>query len=197
MNAKDYKKYKWFFTSSGKLVIGGKSAKQNDSLLKKLKEKKTDYIVMHTSSPGSPFSVILTQIKNVSPSDIEECAIFTGSFSRAWRERKKSTIVDIFKLSQLTKEKSMKTGTWGVLGSVRHKKVNLKLVLIKQKDLLRAVPEKTEKNKKKIFLKISPGTIDKKDMIPKLQLEFGDSFTQEEILSALPAGGISISKNDS
>ena len=192
MESKEYLKYKWFFTSSGKLVIGGKNAEQNDELLSRLKKQKEDYIVMHTSSPGSPFSIILSPLKSIKDSDTEECAIFTGCFSRAWRSQKKTETVDIFKLSQLAKEKSMKTGTWGVAGKVAHKKVELKLVLTRQKGILRAVPEITVKDKKEVLLKLSPGTLDKKDLLPKLELEFDETFTQDEVLSALPAGGLSI-----
>ncbi|MDP1695334.1 MAG: NFACT RNA binding domain-containing protein [archaeon] len=194
MEFKEYKKYRWFFTSSGKLVIGGKSAEQNDSLLSRLKKSKEDYIIMHTSSPGSPFSVILSSIKNLKESDIEECAIFTGCFSRAWKEGKKSAIIDIFKLSEVAKEKSMKSGTWGVIGKIKHRKVELKLVLAKQKDILRAIPEIAIKDKREILLKIMPGKISKEDMLSKLKLEIEGNFSNEEILSALPAGGVAISK---
>ena len=29
----DYKKFRWFFTSSGLLVVGGKSAEQNEAVV--------------------------------------------------------------------------------------------------------------------------------------------------------------------
>lgn len=188
----NYQKYKWFYTSSGKLVIGGKSSTQNEELLKSLKKQDKDFIVMHTASPGSPFSVIISDIKRIKKKDIEEAAIFTGCFSRAWREKKKKTIVDIFKLSQLYKTKGMKTGTWGVRGDVKKISVELKLVLIKQKGKLRAVPEKTAK-KKEILLRILPGKIDKKNTLPKLQVELEEFFNEAEILSAFPAGGVRVS----
>jgi len=194
MDIKEYSKYRWFFTSSGKLVVGGKSAEQNDSLLDNLKKSVKEYWVMHTSEPGSPFSVIIAPIKSVKSPDIEECAIFTGCFSRAWRSMKKITTVDIFKFSQLAKEKTMKTGTWGVMGKVERKKVELKLVLTRQKGILRAVPEQTVKSKKDILLKISPGTISKNDILPKLQLELDENLSGDEVLSALPSGGFSVSK---
>ena len=185
----DYKKYKWFFTSSKKLVVGGKSSEQNDELLKSLKQTKKDFIVMHTSTPGSPFCVILEDIKRVSERDIEETAIFTGSFSRAWKSRKRNATIDIFYLSQLFKDKNMKMGTWGIKGKVKRKVVALELVLTKQEGKLRAVPEITAR---KHLLKIIPGKIDKKDMLLKLQIELDEHFSAEEILSALPAGGIAI-----
>ena len=108
-----YKKYRWFITSSNKLVVGGKSAEQNEELIKScmkgehldlesrasLEEwtnKKKKYIVMHTNAPGSPFSIILDE--NPNQKDLEETAIFTASFSRAWRELKKEVNIDVFLL---------------------------------------------------------------------------------------------------
>ena len=189
---KEYRKYKWFYTSSGKLVVGGKSARQNDELLNRMEKSKKNYYVMHTSHPGSPFCVILSELKKVSKKDIEECSVFTGCFSRAWKEGKKKTEVHVFKVSQILKEKEMKTGTWRVLGKVERVKVNLKLVLTKQKGIYRAVPEKSVR-KKDVLLVICPGKIDKRDMVVKFQLELGDEKVQEnELIAALPAGGVRI-----
>jgi hypothetical protein len=187
----NYEKYRWFLTSSKKLVIGGKSAEQNDELLKKLKSEGEDYIVMHTSSPGSPFSVVLAEKNKINSEDLEQTAIFTACFSKAWKQKKKTVIVDIFSLSQLGKTKQMKTGTWGVLGKAQKKTVALELVLTKQNNKLRAVPEKAAKS---FFLKIIPGKIDKTQMLVKLQVEIPESFSEQEFLSALPSGGISIRK---
>ena len=189
----EYKKYRWFETKSGKIVVGGKSAAQNDELLKLLKSKQKELIVMHTSTPGSPFSIILSDINKVTKSDLEESAIFTGCFSRAWRERKSSAEIHIFKLSQLSKSSSMKLGTWGIEGKPEKSQVKLELALIVQKSTLRAVPEKTAE-KKNILFKVRPGKIDKTNMLPKLALELNDKFSQEEILSSLPSGGVSICK---
>ena len=191
---KDYKKYRWFFTSTGKLVVGGKSAEQNDFLLGKLKSKNKDYYVMHTTHPGSPFSVIISDLKDVRKTDLEECAVFTGCLSRAWKERKAKTEVHLFKLSQTDKESRMKTGTWSVKGKVHKKKVKLELVLAKQNRTLRAVPEQSV-DKEKVLLKICPGNV-KKEVIAKRILEFvkGKNINKEELMSALPAGGIRICK---
>ena len=192
MTFSDYKQYKWFFTSNEKLVVGGKSAIQNDSLLKRIKDSKQEFIVMHTSEPGSPFTIIIADPNKVTPSDIEETAIFTGSFSRAWRSAKKEAKVDIFKASQLSKP-TAKAGTWHVQGTIQHSKVSLALVLTKQKDTLRAIPEKTV-NAKDILLKITPGKTDKVKMLPQLKEALKDKFSEAEILSALPAGGLEISE---
>jgi len=184
--------YRWFFTKSEKLVVGGKSSTQNDELLRKLKESGKEYIVMHTKAPGSPFVVIRAPPEEIFKEDLEEAAAFTGCFSRAWKQGENEAKVDIFTLSQLYKTKNMKTGTWGIKGKVETVSVHLELFLTKQKNKLRAVPEKTIKNEKEILLKIKPGKNDKIDMVAKFQMELKDKFTQEELLSALPAGGVTI-----
>jgi len=188
---KGYKRYKWFFTSSGKLVVGGKSAEQNDGLLKKILEFDYEMYVMHTTHPGSPFCVIISGIDKVLKKDLEEMAVFTGCFSRAWKEGKSKTEVHLFKTSQVSKDKGMKAGTWRVNGKVHKKKVELKLCLIKQKRVFRAVPE-ISVNDEKVFLRICPGNIDKEKMMSKFKEILGRSFKKEEIMSALPAGGVRI-----
>lgn len=187
-----FRKYKWFYTKSGKLVVGGKSAAQNDSLLEIIERDKHTFIVMHTEEPGSPFSVILSDIKKISKADLEECAIFTACFSRAWRSGKKKASVDVFDSKKIFKTKGMKTGTWGVKPTIKNIKVQLMLTLTKQSEVLRAVPVRTI-NKPKLLL--FPGKIDKHDLAPKIEIEMNQSFSHEEVLSALPAGGSKITKN--
>jgi len=182
----DYKKYRWFFTSSGKLVYGGKSALQNEEVVKTIM-KEENKIVMHTQMPGSPFAVIDSPLSKVSEEDLEETAIWTACFSRAWRSKKIKAEVHIFSSNQIYKDKTMKEGTFGILGKVEKKEVKLKLCLILQENVLRAVPEKTAMNKE-IFEEISPGKIEKEKYAAKLAEELKRSAT--EVLNALPSGAI-------
>lgn len=193
MKFKDYRKYRWFFTYTKKLVVGGKNAEQNEELLRDLKTMNKNYLVMHTAEPGSPFSVILSDKKPIK-SDIEETAIFTACFSKQWKLQKKKTEVHIFNLSQLYKTDSMKTGTWGVKGEIKKMSVPLELILTKQKSKLRAVSEKTVKSEKYVLARIIPGKIDKQLILGKLQKLLKNAFDKEEILQALPSGGIVIKK---
>ena len=182
----DYEKYRWFFTSNKHLVIGGKSAEQNEEVIKKYKNK-GKYVVMHTSSPGSPFSVILAD--NPSPKDLEETAIFTACFSRAWREGKKKEIIDIFLMEQMIKNKSMKTGTFGVVGLVDRKTVELKLYSERQKGKLRFVSFKT-KDKKSLC--IIHGKINKEQFAEQIAIKL--EIPKEQVLNALPTGGFKVIK---
>ncbi len=190
----DYKKYRWFFTVSGKLVIGGKSSEQNEELLKKIKQKSNDFVVMHTNDPGSPFTVILSERSEVTERDLEECAIFTACFSRAWRLGKKKSKVDIFRASDLYKEKNMKQGTWGVFGKVMQKEAVLKLILTKQKGLLRAVPKLNSKKEDPEIIELKPGKIEKIDLAKNIKAKLGIELDEVELLSAVPSGRFSFTK---
>lgn len=186
--SEDYQRYRWFCTASGKTVIGGKSAVQNEQLLRTIVTSKQDYLVMHTSEPGSPFSVILADGEKITAADKEECAIFTACFSRAWRAGKTNAAVDIFSSSQLYKEKTMSVGTWGVKSKSERVLAPLRLVLTRQNGVLRAVPPQSV-GKKEALIMIVPGAIDKRDFALKLELELEKSIRHEEVLAALPAGG--------
>lgn len=178
-NPNKHEKYRWFYTSSKKLVIGGKNALQNEELIKELLKSGKEYVVMHTKTPGSPFSII--ESDSIDEKDLEEAAIFTACFSRAWKERKTKTQVDIFKTSQIVKKKGMKLGTFGVLGRINSKTSELKLYLSKQKNKLRAIPYKT-----KNALCILPGNINKVEIAEQIAEKLKVSF--EEALQALPTG---------
>src|SRR3989344_3461594 len=188
----DYKKYKWFFTKSGKLVVGGKSAESNDVLLNELKSMRKELVVMHTKSPGSPFCAILAPVNAVNEGDISECAVFTGCFSRAWKEGKKSVSVHMFKLSQLSKGNVMKEGSWNVRGRVKDFNVNLELVITKQNEIVRAVP-KLSINVGEAIAFARPGKIDKTKLIISNKMAALKKLNKEQLISALPAGGVEFS----
>jgi hypothetical protein len=186
----EYQKYRWFYTSNNVLVIGGKSAEQNEELLRKVKSSGKEFVIMHTSAPGSPFAVILEDVNSIKKQDLEETAVFTACFSRAWREKRDKSKVDIFLASSLFKSKEMSLGTWGVKETIGKKDAGLKLALTKQKDKLRAVP--INPLLKKNHLVIIPGDLDKKILFPKIQIELDIPLKEEELISALPSGGLSI-----
>jgi len=100
----NYTAYRWFFTSSNKLVVGGKSAEQNELVLKAF--LKSDFPVMHTTKPGSGFMILLSDRWN--REDLQEMASFCGCFSQQWKKVKKGEkiSVDLFMGRQLYKTKT-------------------------------------------------------------------------------------------
>jgi len=179
--------FRWFYTSSGKLVLAGKNAEQNEHIVKQVK---TEDVILHTKDPGSPFCIIHG---NISEQDIKETAVFCACFSQGWKKRKTEMEVHIFKGEQIVKDGKMKTGTFGVLGKVQKIKVALELWIGVQKGKMRAVPKSCLE---KPLIKITPGKIEKRkaaEIIKKaLEEKFNLKKNTEEIEQAIPAGGFKL-----
>src|SRR3989338_5363054 len=97
-----YEKFRWFITSDGFLVIGGRDATTNEIVIKKYTEAKD--IVFHTDMAGSPFLVIKADKKEITKTAINEAADATCSFSRAWKMGLPTQSVFYVSPSQVTKE---------------------------------------------------------------------------------------------
>ncbi|MFX0038455.1 MAG: ribosome rescue protein RqcH [Promethearchaeota archaeon] len=88
-----YEKFRWFFSSDGYLIIGGRDATSNEIIFKKHIEQND--LVFHTIFPGSPLAVIKNPNNQKIPlSTIDQTAEFAASYSRAWKEN--WGVVDVF-----------------------------------------------------------------------------------------------------
>ena len=106
-------------TKSGAQIILGRDENSNDKLMKKFKGKEN--VILHTSSPGSPFCVI----NDLKPTkkDIGETAIVCAKYSQDWRDNKKDVVVHVFDGKKVFKRKGMKIGSFGVR---KFKKIKVK-----------------------------------------------------------------------
>jgi hypothetical protein len=187
--SKEYENYRWFFTSNNVLVVGGKSDDQNESTIKHF--LKPEYTIMHTSSPGSPFMII--QSNKPTKKDLDETAIYTGCFSKQWKNANKKIEIDVFKGEQIEKLKSMKIGTFGVKGKKQTINVKPELILVIQKGKFRAVPNPNGESK---LANIKPGKLSKEQAAEKLAKIVRDKFHlpahKEEIMQAIPSDKLSV-----
>lgn len=78
-----YDRFRWFVSSDGFLVVGGRDADTNEELFKKYLEKRD--IVFHTQTPGAPLTIVKTGGKEVPASTLEEVARFAVSYSSLWK----------------------------------------------------------------------------------------------------------------
>lgn len=77
-----YEKFRWFFTTGGKLAIGGRDAQSNATLIRRHLEKGDT--VYHADLFGSPF-FILKGGNAQKDEEVREVAKATVSFSSAWK----------------------------------------------------------------------------------------------------------------
>jgi predicted ribosome quality control (RQC) complex YloA/Tae2 family protein len=78
-----FEKFRWFHTSEGLLVIGGRDAQSNEIIIKKHTEPVD--LVFHTDMAGSPFFVLKTEGKTPGEASLAEAASATASYSRGWK----------------------------------------------------------------------------------------------------------------
>jgi len=85
-----YERYRWFITTDGLLVIGGRDASSNSALIRK---HLTEHdLVFHAEVHGSPFFIIKNAAVFVANKDgtidpsLSQVAQATISFSRAWKD---------------------------------------------------------------------------------------------------------------
>lgn len=95
-----YEKFHWFYTSSGKLCIGGKDASQNDLIFKKYMEDND--LFFHADITGGSV-VVLKEGVEADEEEREACAQFAASFSRAWKQGYSTIDVYSLKKEQLSK----------------------------------------------------------------------------------------------
>jgi len=89
-----YERFRWFHTSDGFLVIGGRNADENEEIVKKYLEKGD--LFFHTQAHGGPATVLkATDPSEAYDEDVEvpdrskeEAAQFAVSYSSVWKEGK-------------------------------------------------------------------------------------------------------------
>ncbi|ELZ20895.1 ribosome rescue protein RqcH [Natrinema limicola] len=104
-----FDRFRWFHTSDGYLVIGGRNADQNEELVKKYLEPGDK--VLHTQAHGGPVTVLkATDPSEASSSDIElpdssieEAAQFAVSYSSVWKDGRYAGDVYAVDADQVTK----------------------------------------------------------------------------------------------
>ncbi len=109
-----YEKFRWFTSSDGFLIIGGRDASSNETIFKKYIEPND--LIFHTNFPGSPLTVLKNPENNQIPEkSIKEAANFVASYSVAWKEN--WGIVDVFYVFADQISKTPPTGEYLPKGS--------------------------------------------------------------------------------
>jgi predicted ribosome quality control (RQC) complex YloA/Tae2 family protein len=113
-----YSKYRWFFTTSGRLVVAGRDTYQNEALIKKHAENGD--LIAHADVFGSPFCLV----KGTETLDDEmknEVATFAASYSSAWKAGESNTDVYFVLPKQVTSTppsgESLKKGAFFIEGN--------------------------------------------------------------------------------
>lgn len=207
-----YEKFRWFFTSSGLLVIAGRDAKSNEEVVKK--HMSPEDLYFHADVHGAPHTILKSDGKEIPPETKREAAQFAASFSSAWRSGVPFVDVYCVKPEQVSKSapsgESMGTGAMMIYGErewFRKTKLELAVGLLDKDGSTVVVsgPPSAIKKQTKIFVLVKQGSDAKGAIAKKIKkmLEHAAGAAKDaptlsadidEIIAMLPAGDFAISQ---
>ncbi len=187
-----YESFRWFISSEGFLVVGGRDATTNEIVIKKHAE--SGDMVFHTDMAGSPFFVVKTEGKKVGEATIREAAQATISFSRAWKAGLVTTRVFHVSPDQVTKEAQageyLAKGAFMIRGKTNYVDVEMGLALgIHEGRVMCGPPAAVKAHCQKTLL-ISQGNTKPSSAAKLVQKELGGEL--DEIIRSLPSGDMAI-----
>jgi len=188
-----YEKFRWFVSSEGFLVIGGRDATTNEIVIKKHTEKED--IVFHTDMSGSPFFVIKSEGKEIGEATINETGTATAVFSRAWKLGLGTADVFYVTPDQVSKEAQsgeyMSKGAFMIRGKKKylHPDMDLAVGVNAAGMFISGSFSAVSANAAGEVIKLKQGKGKSSDLAKKMKNKYG-LHDNDEIIRMLPAGGI-------
>ncbi len=185
-----FEEFRWFVSSEGVLVIGGRDAMQNEKLVKK-KTGKSD-IVFHTDLAGSPFVIVKAELGQ-SEATLKEAAAFTAAYSRAWKAGLGSTDVYWVNPEQVSKRapagEYIGRGAFMIYGKKNYfKRVPLETAIGWDGEKVVYGPRSSVEPKAKQFVTVRPAPALEQTQLAKEIRRVLKEASLDDIVRALPAG---------
>ena len=201
-----YHRFRWFVTSDGVVVLGGRDASQNEELVKKYMTGND--LFLHADVHGA--SVVIVKGKT---EKMDEVAQFTASYSGAWRSGHFSA--DVYSVRPDQVSKTPESGEYVSRGSfiVRGERtyyrnvplaVGIGLVLEPQAAVIGGPPA-VIRSRTKTFVEIKPGQFEPNDVAKKVlrilkghigpdeEKQLKGILNTESVAAFVPPGGSDIS----
>jgi len=197
-----YERFRWFNSSDGFLVIGGRDASSNEEIYAKYLEKRD--FALHTDAPGAPLTVIKTLGEEVPESTQEEAAQFAVSYSSVWKAGLFEGDCYMVAAEQVTKTPEpgefIKKGAFVIRGERRYfRDVPVGVAVGIAGDQLIGGPVSAIKPKADPVVEIEPGELSPEDLAKRIYRTFAEKEEDRRylksvasvdlIVSFLPPGG--------
>jgi predicted ribosome quality control (RQC) complex YloA/Tae2 family protein len=191
-----FERFRWFISSEGAVVLGGKDAKSNDILVKKHLQAGDRYA--HADIHGAP-SVVVKMKEGITEKTLNEACEFAVATSRAWNAKVGSAAGYWVLPEQVSKTPQsgeyLAKGAFVIRGKRNYSdKLQIKLGVgeteFENSKKVMCGPEGAVRARCTRYLMITPGRLDKNDFAKRL----ADAFEVpiEEIQSILPPGDVDI-----
>ncbi|MBC7128520.1 MAG: NFACT family protein [Thermoplasmatales archaeon] len=199
-----FENYRWFISSDGNIVIGGKDARSNEKIVKKYLKENDIYV--HADVHGAPSCIIKAHDLDgkplkISEDTIKEACQFAASYSKAWGQ---FTACDAYWVYPWQVSKSAESGMYLPLGAfmIRGKRnyercaleIAVGLVEIKGEIKIMGGPPSAIKKLAKKWVVFIPGRENPNKIAKSFAEIFGVSI--EELQKVLPPGELSVKEEN-
>ena len=191
-----FEKLRWFLSSDGFLVIGGRDANSNEIVVKKYMENNDIYF--HSDIHGAPSVIIKSQGKEIPETTIDEAASFAASFSSAWTKGFGSQDVYWVRPDQVSKTPQsgefVKKGAFIIRGTRNYVRAATLLMAVGVVDYegerLMAGPLDAVKKYTDNYVIIKPGYTKKEALSREIRhkLDQEHIVTMDDLVRVLPSG---------
>ena len=195
-NLKWYEKLRWFVSSDGHLVIGGRDANSNESVVKKYLEPNDIYL--HADIHGASSTAIKLNGNELNDTLLKESGEFAASFSSAWSMG--FTSQDVFWVHPEQVTKTPESGEFLPKGSfvirghrnyIRGARVKLAIGIVdyEGKRIMAGPIESLEAHCEN-YVVIKPGFTKKEAIAKKIihKINEDDLLSLDDIIRVLPSG---------
>jgi predicted ribosome quality control (RQC) complex YloA/Tae2 family protein len=187
-----YEKFRWFISSEGFLVIGGRDATTNEVIIKKHTEKGD--LVFHTDMAGSPFFVVKSEGKPIGEATMRETADATASYSRAWKSGFATTQVFYVLPEQVSKTAQsgeyVARGAFMIYGKTNYIENRMRLAIAVLDGRIIGGPVDAIKARCRECVEVVQGQRKASDIAKTIQKKIGGAL--DDIIRFLPSGGIEL-----
>ena len=185
-----FEKFRWFVSSDGFIVIGGRDAATNEIVIKK--HTGQDDLVFHTEAPGSPFVVVKKEGKpgNIPEATLQEAATLTAVFSKAWKQGLAALQVFCVKPEQVSKQAKageyITKGAFMIYGEKKFYNPSMNYAVGIYQEKVMGGPLSAVQRHCKSFVEISQGDAKLSDVAKLVKKRIGGEL--DDIIRALPPG---------
>ena len=191
-----YEKLRWFLTSDGLLVIGGRDATTNEMVVKKHMEHKDIYF--HSDIHGAASVVLKAGEGEIPETSINQAAAFSACFSSAWTKGLGSADVYWVNPDQVSKTPQsgefLTKGAFIIRGSRNYiRGLPLTLAIGKvdyEGERIMAGPPEAVSNYTENFSTVKPGYTKKEEIAMQIRNKIDPEkmFIIEDVVRVLPSG---------
>jgi predicted ribosome quality control (RQC) complex YloA/Tae2 family protein len=195
-----FERFRWFISSDGNIIVGGKDIKTNELVVKKYLKENDRYA--HADIQGAPSIIIKGKGLNdekieISEKTMNEACIFAASFSKAWKQFAEAQAYWVLP-EQVSKTPQsgefVPKGAFIIRGKRNYYNCKLELAvgLIKIDDVNKIMcgPVGAVKSLTDKYVIIQPGDIKKIDIAHKLAKAFDEPV--DKVDRVIPPGGATI-----